>query len=573
MPTDTGSKASNKQDHLLQPLLEHRKNLVNFSIKQAFAKDSGRAAQFTVAAPHLLMDYSKNLLTQETLTLLIALLQQKNLTDKVHALITGQKINATENRSALHTALRSPSHGLAEHQSEINRANAKIDRFVRSVRDGEHIGFSGKKITDVVNIGIGGSDLGPMLATEALTPYASEDLHCHFVSNIDASHLSNILVKLNPETTLFIVASKSFTTLETLTNATTAQHWLMNAVTSEKASATKKHFVAISSAIDKVLQFGIDENNIFPMWEWVGGRYSLWSAIGLPIALAIGVENFENLKAGARAMDQHFIETPYEKNMPVILALLGYWYYQFWDARSLAVLPYSHDLRNLPSFLQQLEMESNGKSVDLEGNPIKYHTCPAIWGQAGTNGQHSFHQLLHQGTQFIPCDFILPLLSHYQSQGQQSQGQQYAEQKLEEHQKYLVANCLSQSEALAEGKSLLAAIYELKAQGLTDQEVSSLAPHKVIAGNRPSNTIIMEKLTPEALGALLALYEHKVFVQSVLWNVNPFDQWGVELGKQLSRRIVDVIDKKEIDQGQTPLDGSTAQLIKFYQAACEKQSS
>ena len=537
---------------LWNTLKAHRAKLESFSLKSAFASDPDRAQSMTHSACGLVLDYSKNRINEQTLDYFCDLHRQNQLSEKIDDLISGANVNNTENRPALHTALRSPSHGSNAHQQAIAALDIQMSVFIDALTAGKFKGFSGKNITDIVNIGIGGSDLGPHLVTEALTPYHLNQFHSHFVSNMDASHIWNTLSRLNPETTLFIISSKSFSTLETLTNAKTAIDWLISHGC--KRDAAWSQCIAITSMIDKAKAFGVLETNIFPMWDWVGGRYSLWSAIGLPIAIAIGMDNFRLLKAGAQQMDEHFTTAPFEENMPVILASLGLWYYHFWNASSLAVLPYSHDLRLLPSFLQQLEMESNGKGVDINGNPTALPTCPVIWGEAGTTGQHSFHQLLHQGSHCIPVDFILPLRSHH---GNNTLN--------DEHQKQLAASCLSQSQALMNGITVEEVQAALKTQQLNDDQVQALTPHKVIPGNRPSNTITMEKLTPKTLGALIALYEHKVFVQSVFWDINAFDQWGVELGKVLGHQVA-----KELESNNAPsqtLDSSTRQLIEQFKAA------
>jgi glucose-6-phosphate isomerase len=479
---------------------------------------------------------------------LLQLAEQAALPAAINALLHGDKVNNTEKRAALHTALRSTNSPL--HGQEIADVLTRMEGMVAAIHNGSWRGFSGEKISDIVNIGIGGSDLGPQMATHALNAFNTQNVRLHFVSNVDPSCLQEILAHLNPARTLFIVASKSFTTLETLLNAEAAKHWILAATNSEQAqTAISKHFVAISTAVQKAQAFGIDAANILPIWDWVGGRYSLWSAIGLPIALAVGMRNFRQMLAGAAAMDEHFATAPLVQNMPVIMGLLGVWYRHFWGAHSHAVLPYDHYLRYFPDYLQQLDMESNGKSVSREGLTLPYSSGPIIWGSVGTNGQHSFHQLLHQGTHFIPADFILTL---------------HGRTKNTERHCHLLANGLAQSQALMCGKTLEQAENELRQQGVSETEITSLAPHKTIPGNRPSSIISLDALTPFTLGALAALYEHKVYVQSVLWNINPFDQWGVELGKQLSMPIFHELNGAPTINGNMQ-DASTTALIVRYQ--------
>ncbi len=513
------------------------------SITQLFADNPQRVEEFSLEAAGLRLDFSKNLVNTETLQLFSSLSEQAKLPEAIHALSTGEVVNHTEKRPAWHSALRS-----ANTSEEVNQTLLRMEQLVNAVRSGSWRGYSGEAITDVVNIGIGGSDLGPHMVSHALMPYRHTDgstLSCHYVSNIDPSDLNEVLAQLRPQTTLFIVASKSFTTLETLSNANKARDWLLQ---HDSDADTGKHFIAVSTAIDKAVAFGVDAENILPMWDWVGGRYSLWSAIGISIAMGIGMNHFRELLAGAHAMDQHFANAPASENMPILLALLGIWYSHFWHAQSYAVLPYDHYLKLLPEFLQQLDMESNGKNVNQNGEAIDYNSGPIVWGAAGTNGQHSFHQLLHQGTRFVPVDFILPLTSHQTSATDQQQH------------RHLVANCLSQSKALAEGKSLQTVKQELAESGLSDTEIETLTPHKVIAGNRPNNIISFTQVTPRNLGALIALYEHKVYVQSVIWQINAFDQWGVELGKQLSNKV---FNRLSGDNSET-FDASTQALIDHY---------
>lgn len=527
-------------------LLALQNELASQSLISLFVEDSHRVDKYSCEAAGLYLDYSKNRVNDRVLALLFNATREKGLAQRVQSLIRGEIINYTEKRPALHTALRGPSHAPAVKLALVAQVQAKMTEFVNAVHSGHRLGATGRTITDIVNIGIGGSDLGPLMVTEALKPYQQKNIRSHFVSNVDAADLFAALDKANPETTLFVVASKTFTTLETLTNALTARRWLTDAL--GDGTDVSKHFVATTSNIENAVQFGIDEANIFPMWDWVGGRYSLWSSIGMPIALGVGMKNFTALLAGASEMDNHFSEQPLENNLPVILALLGVWYTNYWGAHTHAIIPYAHDLRLFPKYLQQLDMESNGKSA-AHGGLVNYDTGPIIWGEAGTNGQHSFHQLLHQGTRLVPVDFIAPL------RAQHAHG---------EHQTHLFANCLSQSYALMVGKTLAQARQEFIDIGYSETESDQLAHHKVMTGDRPTNTILMDKLTPQTLGALIALYEHKVFVQSVMWDINPFDQWGVELGKKISTLISGVVTDGA--DGST-FDASTQNLIKRFQNA------
>ncbi|MBB3169722.1 glucose-6-phosphate isomerase [Simiduia aestuariiviva] len=523
----------------------HRTASGDMNMLNLFQQQPNRAAAFSVEAAGIALDYSKNLVTDETIALLMDLAKERGLSERIQAMMAGESINTTEKRQVLHTALRARSGSLPEHMGEVSAVLKKMEEFVAAVHRGQWRGFTGQKITDVVNIGIGGSDLGPMMVTQALTPYHQRDVQLHFVSNVDASDLTETLKRLKPETTLFIVASKTFTTTETLTNARSARHWLLDSAQDDAAVA--RHFVAVSANIEKVKNFGIDADNIFPMWDWVGGRYSLWSAIGLPIALACGMANFRALLEGAADMDEHFTSAPLDKNLPVLMGMLGVWYINFWDAESHAILPYDHYLGAFTKYIQQLDMESNGKSAYQQGGYLEHHTGPVIWGEPGTNGQHSFHQLLHQGTRFVPADFIVSLTSH---------------NPLGDHHTQLFANCISQSRALMLGKNAAQAQAEFIAMGYSDSEAAALAHHKVMPGNRPSNTLLLEKLTPRTLGALIALYEHKVFVQSVIWGINAFDQWGVELGKQLCTEIYPALAGGQAIE----VDGSTAALMQKFNA-------
>lgn len=519
------------------------------AMRDLFAADPGRAERYVVDAAGLRLDYSKNRIDDETLRLLIDLAEQQDVAGWRTRMFGGEPVNATEGRAALHVALRAPvdagfaaggAAGSVLVGPQIAAVLAQMDCFVEQVRSGAWRGWRGHAITDVVNIGIGGSDLGPAMAAQALAPCLHPEIALHFVSNVDGTHLAETLAALDPETTLFVVASKTFTTQETLTNAHSAKRWLLDSGATEKDVA--KHFVAVSTNAAEVTKFGIDAANMFPFWDWVGGRYSMWSAIGLSLAVGIGMDNFRALLAGARAMDLHFQTAPPAANMPVILALLGVWNGNFLGAAAHAVLPYDQSLARFPAYLQQLDMESNGKSTDRDGRPVDYATGPVIFGEPGTNGQHAFYQLIHQGTQIIPCDFIVPAQTHH---------------PLGDHHNILLSNALAQSKALIFGKTADEVRAEMTAAGRSAEEIERLTPHRVFSGNRPSNTILMRKLEPATLGALTALYEHKVFVQSVIWNINPFDQWGVELGKQLAGPILRGLESGDA-AGQDP---STAALI------------
>ena len=509
------------------------------TIVELFSEEPERVNTFSCQGAGLSFDYSRNLLSKEVRDALLALLEENGLAEAIVDMFSGEAINNTENRAVLHVALRSPMKELPE-EIEVHQALDKMEGFVNSVHTGSWQGYTGKGITDVVNIGIGGSDLGPAMAYEALTPFHVDGITCHFVSNVDPAHINQTLELLNPEHTLFVIASKTFTTLETLQNAETARRWFLSLVPDD--SALPRHFVAVSSNIEKARAFGIGEDNIFPMWDWVGGRYSLWSAIGLPIALGVGMDNFRAMLAGAHEMDEHFRTADFEHNIPVLMAILTFWYQQFWGAQTQTILPYIQNLHLFPAFLQQLDMESLGKSVRKDGTALDIPSGGIVWGSAGTNGQHSFHQLLHQGTHLIPADFILAAKSHYN-------------QNQHEH---LTANGIAQCQALMWGKTLDQAKTELEAQGMNEETVNSLSPHKVIQGNRPSSTLMMPALTPETLGALTAAYEQKVFVLSVLLQINAFDQWGVELGKVLSSGIhKSLVGEEAAEFNGSEVDSST----------------
>jgi len=520
-------------------------SISNQKILDFFQSEKDRVNEFSLAAAGLILDYSKSYMSREVLDALLELANAQQLPRQIERLLSGAKVNNTEDRPALHTALRMKNAKLPpEVTNAVRQTYLKMEKFVDDVHSGKHLGYTGQPIKSIVNIGIGGSDLGPVMAVHALTPYQRENLDFHFVSNVDGTHISEAMRKVDPATTLFIVASKSFSTVETRKNAEAARHLCMQSGMQHADLA--KQFIAVSTNIKAAVEFGINEQNIFPMWDWVGGRYSLWSAIGIPIALAIGMKNFSEFLAGGAAMDEHFATSPLAQNMPVIMGLMSIWYTNFFNSQVQAVIPYDQYLRWFPSYLQQLEMESNGKSVDKNGNPLNYQTKGAIFGDAGTNTQHSFHQLLHQGTRFFPVDFIVPAQSH--------------NPVADQHQ-FLFANCLSQSQALMCGKDLNQVIDELRQQGLDEEKITSLAPHKVIPGNRPSNTLLIEKITPHTLGALIALYEHKVYVESVIWNINAFDQWGVELGKKLSERVMSALGSED---DTSDLDPSTQMQINFF---------
>lgn len=519
-----------KQTDAWRALAVHRGTWKDKHLRALFARDGKRFERFSIFLDDLLLDYSKNLVSSETMKLLVRLARQSGVEKMREAMFAGERINLTEGRAALHAALRNRSHRPVivddrDVMPEIRDVLARMRTFTATVRGGKWRGFSGKPICDIVNIGIGGSDLGPAMACQALTPYAQPGLQAHFVSNVDPSHLAETLKVLNPETTLFVVASKTFTTQETLANAHSAREWLLS-VAREK-SAVARHFVAVSTNANEVGKFGIDIAHMFGFWDWVGGRYSLWSAIGLSLALFVGMDRFEELLTGGYDMDEHFRNAPLAANMPVVLALLGIWYTNFWNAHSCAVLPYDQYLARFPAYLQQLDMESNGKSVTRAGARVRLQTGPVLFGEPGTNGQHAFYQLIHQGTRLVPCDFLAAAKSHN------------AESLLAAAQHdMLLSNFLAQSEALMRGKTADEVRAELAAAGATKSRIRELFPHMVFPGNRPSNSILYRSLTPRTLGRLVALYEHKVYVQGVIWNVNSFDQWGVELGKQLARGLL-----------------------------------
>jgi len=540
-----------------QALQAHWQEVMPLHMRQLFAADADRFERFSLVLDDILFDFSKNRITDRTLQLLCALARETGLEEKRDRMFAGEPINCTEGRAVLHVALRNRSgrpmmvNG-RDVMPQVQRVLQQMGGFCSEVRSGRWLGYSGQPIRDIVNIGIGGSDLGPLMVTEALKPYAKQGLRVHFVSNVDATHLVETLKHLDPATTLFLIASKTFATQETLTNAHSARDWLVRAAGQERAVA--KHFVAISAHAERVRQFGIDPQNMFEFWDWVGGRYSLWSAIGLSIALAIGMERFAELLAGAHEVDEHFRQTPLENNIPVIMGLLGIWYANFFGAESHAILPYDQYLHRLPAYLQQGDMESNGKRIRCNGQPVQWSTGPIIWGEPGTNGQHAFYQLIHQGTRLVPADFLAAMESH---------------NSLGRHHALLLSNFFAQPEALMKGRGEEEARQAMQAAGLDASEIERLLPHRVFPGNRPSNSFLYRKLTPRTLGALIALYEHKIFVQGAIWDINSFDQWGVELGKQLAGTILPELTSSEKIASH---DASTNGLINHYKVFAAERS-
>ena len=533
-------------------LKQHFIDTSPLKMRDQFNLNPDRFHSFSLSAAELSLDYSKNRITDQTIPFLLDLANARKLSSAIKAMFKGGLVNQSEGRPALHTALRNFSDEPVfvdgvDVMPEVRATLTRMKEFCWRIRNQHWRGFSNKPFTDVVSIGIGGSFLGPKLASQALKPYWGKKIDCHYLANIDGSNLTEVLQGLNPETTLFIVQSKSFGTQETLKNATECRQWFLD--NGGKKEDLPRHFTAVTANVEKAKSFGISEENIFPMWDWVGGRYSLWSAIGLPLMLTIGHENFRQLLQGAYEMDCHFKTAPFEKNMPVIMGMLGVWYVNFFDAQSHAILPYDHYLRGLPAHIQQLDMESNGKSVNVHGIKLDYQAGPIIWGGVGSNGQHAYHQLLHQGTQFAPCDFIMPLMTH---------------NPVNQFHELLVSNCLSQSQALMQGKSLEEAQSELADAGYSGAELDVLAAQKEIPGNRPSNTLYFDKATPKVVGALIALYEHKVFVQGQIWGVNSFDQWGVELGKQLGDQVHSALLGETSVGIEEKFDASTAGLIKAF---------
>ncbi|MFS6938734.1 glucose-6-phosphate isomerase [Neisseria animaloris] len=537
-------------------LWKHFDATKSLHMRDLFEQDPERAQRYWLEVGGLILDYSKNRITDETLVLLMQLARESGVPERIKQMFRGEKINATENRAVLHVALRNRTNApiLVDGEDvmpQVNRVLSRMGEFAHEVRSGEWLGYTNQVITDVVNIGIGGSDLGPLMMCTALKPYGHPRLKMHFVSNVDGSQLRDVLEKVHPETTLFIIASKTFTTQETLTNALTAREWFLKYADEE--SAVAKHFVAVSTNKKAVADFGIDTANMFEFWDWVGGRYSLWSAIGLPIMLYLGEENFIEMLNGAHLMDQHFFNAPLEQNMPVLLALIGIWYINYYGGGSHIIAPYDQHLHRLPKFIQQLDMESNGKQVTLDGQAVAHETAPIIWGETGINGQHAFFQLLHQGTHITPIDLIASLQKRSNLPG---------------HHEILLANVFAQAEAFMRGKTPDEVRIELKEQGMDEARIEELVPHKTFSGNRPSNLILMNKINPRNMGSLIALYEHKTFVQGIIWGINSFDQWGVELGKQLAKTILSELTGETAVQ---PHDSSTERLIRLYRNAnCDK---
>jgi glucose-6-phosphate isomerase len=534
-----------------QALVAHQRSTV-FKLRELFAADPRRFDRYSITVGDLLLDYSKHYLTDETVRLLVGLADGRRMRDCIRGLMSGERINTTENRPALHTALRANTPVVLDGHDvtqDVARVRAQMRRFSDALRAGAVKGATGRTITDIVNIGIGGSDLGPALVVEALAPYAAPTVRVHFMSNVDGAHVQALLAALDPQTTLAIIASKTFTTQETLTNANSVRAWLARTV-GERAG---DHFAAVTANARAAQAFGIADDRIFEFWEWVGGRYSLWSAVGLPIAIAIGMDEYGAMCEGARRMDEHFASAPLARNMPVVMALLGFWYGDFHGTAAHAILPYDMRLKRFPDYLQQLEMESNGKRVTRDGEAVDYSTCPVVWGAPGTNGQHAFFQMLHQGTQMVPADFIACCKPHHD---------------LREHHAILLANCYAQTEALMRGKTADEARAEMEAHGLSATQIELLVPHKVFPGNRPTSTLLLDELTPRALGSLIALYEHKVFAQSVIWGVNAFDQWGVELGKRLADRI---LPELESEGAVSSHDSSTDGLINYTKSKSHRR--
>lgn len=518
-------------------------------IKELFDGDASRFENYSLKFEDILIDFSKNRVDDNVRNLLVELAGECGLKEAITSMFSGQKINATENRAVLHVALRNRSNSpiLVDSEDvmpEVNEVLGQMKEFSEKIISGDWKGYTGKGITDIINIGIGGSDLGPLMVTEALKPYKKEHINLHFVSNVDGTHMAETLKKVNAETSLFIVASKTFTTQETMTNANTARSWFLEHAADEQF--VKKHFVAVSTNEKEVAKFGIDTKNMFRFWDWVGGRYSLWSAIGLSIAIGLGFENYAELLDGAHAMDNHFNKTDFDKNIPVILALIGIWYNNFYGAETEAILPYDQYMHRFAAYFQQGNMESNGKYVDRNGKQVDYQTGPIIWGEPGTNGQHAFYQLIHQGTKLIPCDFIAPAVSH---------------NAVGDHHQKLLANFFAQTEAMMVGKTAEQVRSELQKSGKTEEEIAALLPFKVFKGNIPTNSILVKKITPRTLGALIAMYEHKIFVQGIIWNIYSFDQWGVELGKQLANAILPELENDDAVSGH---DASTNGLINAY---------
>ncbi len=530
-------------------LVDHQTKMKKVQMKDLFAKDSKRFEKMSIELGDILFDFSKNLITEETIEKLLKLTEDCKVKEARKAMFDGEKINQTEDRAVMHTALRNFSGNPVmvdgkDIMPEIRETRQKMKSFCEKIHNGDWRGYTGKKIRDIVNIGIGGSDLGPEMVTAALKPYWVEGIYVHFISNVDGTQIVETLKNLNPEETLFTIASKTFTTQETMTNAHTARKWFLESAKNEKY--VEKHFVALSTNKEGVEKFGIDPENMFVFWDWVGGRYSLWSSIGLSIALTVGYGNFEQLLKGAEATDHHFRSTDFRDNIPVIMAIIGLWYTNFFGSETEAILPYDQYMHRFPAYFQQGNMESNGKHTDRNGNDVTYATGPVVWGQPGTNGQHAFYQLIHQGTHLIPCDFIAPAISH---------------NPVGEHHPILVSNFFAQTEALMNGKTAEQVAEELKKQGMDKEKVEKLIPFKVFTGNKPTNSFLLKEITPFTLGSLIALYEHKIFVQGVVWNIYSFDQWGVELGKQLAKKVLPQL--KDDDKVESH-DSSTNGLINKY---------
>jgi len=535
-----------------QALQEHHAELEPLHMRTLFADDPDRFETFSARFGDILLDYSKHRITERTMRLLMDLAQEADLATWIERMFQGEKINVTENRAVLHIALRNGSDDPImvdgkDVMPDVQRVLTQMREFCAEIHDGRWKGYSGDTITDIVNIGIGGSDLGPVMVTEALKYYAHSGMSVHFVSNVDGTQIAETLKRLDPRRTLFVIASKTFTTQETLANAHTARDWFLRAAGDE--SAVARHFVALSTNTEGVTNFGIDPRNMFEFWDWVGGRYSLWSAIGLSIALYIGMDNFEDLLEGAYQMDWHFRNTPFERNLPVIMGLLGIWYNNFFGAETHAILPYDQYMHRFPAYFQQGDMESNGKSVSRDGKRVDYQTGPIIWGEPGTNGQHAFYQLLHQGTKLVPADFLAPIETL---------------NPVGDHHRMLLANFFAQTEALMRGRTAEEARTELESEGMSGEELEKLLPHKVFEGNRPTSSIMFYKLTPKTLGSLIVLYEHKIFTQGIIWNINSFDQWGVELGKKLAKTILSELDSPDKIVSH---DSSTNGLISYYKIA------
>ena len=530
-------------------LHEHSSEMKSVHMRELFKQDPDRFSNYSISNRDIVFDYSKNIINDKTIQLLLQLANECKLRDGIDAMFNGERINETEGRAVLHTALRNLSSEPVftegkDVMPEVRKVLKQMKNFCNRVHDGRWRGYTGKRIKYIVNIGIGGSDLGPLMVTEALKPYWLEDIQTYFVSNIDGTHIAEVLKKIKPERTLFLIASKTFTTQETMTNAFTAREWFLEHANNEKHIA--KHFAALSTNEPEVVRFGISKRNMFRFWDWVGGRYSLWSAIGLSIALTIGYKNFEELLAGAYDSDQHFKSSSFERNIPVLMALIGLWYTNFFDAQSEAILPYDQYLHRFAAYFQQGNMESNGKSVDRNGEQVEYSTGPVIWGEPGTNGQHAFYQLIHQGTPLIPCDFIGVAQSH---------------NPIGDHHQKLMSNFFAQTEALMNGKTEEEAAIELEKTGMSNEAISKLLPYKVFTGNKPTNSFLIKKITPFTLGQLIALYEHKIFVQGIIWNIFSFDQWGVELGKQLANKI---LPELKDDERISSHDSSTNSLINIF---------